>query len=58
MNDKEILDFLQQLAHGYTITLTRDWTYELIINGNTTIKGTSIRECIEKTHTDPQQEKP
>lgn len=47
MNDTEILDYLEYLAHGYKVTLTRDWTYELIINDKEPVQGRSIRECIE-----------
>ena len=46
MTDTEILDHLENLAYVFTVTLTRDWTYELIIRDSVghenTIKGGSI----------------
>jgi len=47
MTDTELLDYLEFLAHDYTVKLTRDWTYELSINDGETYKGKSIRQCIE-----------
>ena len=46
MTDTELLDYLEFLAHGYTVTLTRDWTYELTVNDSEPIKAKSIRECL------------